>query len=187
MGCPLSVPWDEASPSGATTPADTIDTELQNLKISIRERLEDIIPGWSDDTICPKVLGGKGIAGLFGGKRATFSASGDGNVDAVFEAATDIIDIYYIRVDANLGADPTIAVDLLDIDATITGTSLAIIGVEKSEWTSVEIIYSGSGLMFEFHAANVKDTIDFAAGGNIIDVPLENIIATFDFWVAVIE
>jgi len=56
MGCPLSVPWDEASPSGATTPADTLDTELQNLKISIRERLEDLIPGWSDDAICPKVL-----------------------------------------------------------------------------------------------------------------------------------
>ncbi len=50
------IPWDEAGPSGATTPADTIDTELQNLKISIRERIEDVICDWADDSVNPKVL-----------------------------------------------------------------------------------------------------------------------------------
>jgi hypothetical protein len=50
------IPWDEAAPSGATTPADTIDTELQNLKISIRERIEDVICDWADDGVEPKTL-----------------------------------------------------------------------------------------------------------------------------------
>lgn len=52
-----SIAWAEGSPPGGSTPADTIDTELQNLKISIRERLEQIIPDWADDDVDPKTLG----------------------------------------------------------------------------------------------------------------------------------
>ncbi len=50
------VPWTEGAPVGASTPADTIDTELQNLKISIRERLEDLIDEWTVDGTDPKVF-----------------------------------------------------------------------------------------------------------------------------------
>ena len=51
-----TVPWTEGAPVGAATPADTIDTELQNLKISIRERLEDLIDDWTVDGTDPKVF-----------------------------------------------------------------------------------------------------------------------------------
>ena len=51
-----TVPWDEASPDGAITPAADIDVELQNLKTSVAERLEDVIPDWRDDLVDPKVL-----------------------------------------------------------------------------------------------------------------------------------
>lgn len=58
----FGIPWDEAAPSGATTPADTIDTELQNLKISIRERIEAVICDWADDSVDPKVLCGPDVS-----------------------------------------------------------------------------------------------------------------------------
>lgn len=51
-----TVPWDEGSPIGASTPANTIDTELQNLKISMRERLEDLINDWANDLVDPKTF-----------------------------------------------------------------------------------------------------------------------------------
>lgn len=52
------VNWNEASPIGATTPAADIDTELQNLKISIRERMNDLIGvgNWENDGVNPKVI-----------------------------------------------------------------------------------------------------------------------------------
>lgn len=193
MGCPLSVPWDEASPSGATTPADTIDTELQNLKISIRERLEDLIPDWSDDTVCPKVLAGGNIGGLFGKKRALFTADGAGAISAVFQSVTDIVDFYYIRVNATLGTGlSTISVNLLDIDSTITGTGLAIIGRATTEWSNIDldayyIDASATGLTFSFRPKDLFGTIEAAAGGTVADKPLENISATFEFWVAVLD
>jgi hypothetical protein len=51
-----TIPWDEASPDGAITPAADIDVELQNLKTSIRERIEDVIPDWANDGVDPKTI-----------------------------------------------------------------------------------------------------------------------------------
>jgi hypothetical protein len=51
-----TVPWDESSPDGAITPAADIDVELQDLKTSVAERLEQVIPGWRDDLVDPKVI-----------------------------------------------------------------------------------------------------------------------------------
>lgn len=51
-----SIAWNEAAPIGGSTSASTIDTELQNLKISVRERLEDAFPTWSTDGTDPKTL-----------------------------------------------------------------------------------------------------------------------------------
>lgn len=55
-----SVAWNEASPVGATTPAADIDTEFQNFKISIRERMNDLVGAgnWEDDGVEPKTLAG---------------------------------------------------------------------------------------------------------------------------------
>lgn len=55
---PYSIPWDETEPVGAVTPAADIDEELQELKVSIRERMNDIVGAgnWEDDLVDPKVV-----------------------------------------------------------------------------------------------------------------------------------
>jgi hypothetical protein len=45
--------WNESAPSGQL-PADQIDTAIQDDKIATRERLEQVIPGFSIDTVDPK-------------------------------------------------------------------------------------------------------------------------------------
>ena len=59
------VAWNEAAPIGATTPAADIDTELQNLKISIRERMDNLIGSgnWANDAVDPKVVQTQYFAG----------------------------------------------------------------------------------------------------------------------------
>ena len=52
-------PWDEDAPDGATTKANTIDTIIQDLKKSIKERMAGLLhadTGWEDDTADPKRL-----------------------------------------------------------------------------------------------------------------------------------
>ena len=70
-----TVAWNEASPAGSSTNANTIDTEFQNLKVSIRERMNDILHStgdWGTDGEQPKVLnlaaalGGPNVAQLIG-------------------------------------------------------------------------------------------------------------------------
>lgn len=54
-----NIAWDEASPPGASTNADTIDTEFQDLKESVRERMNDILDPltpWEDDLADPKLI-----------------------------------------------------------------------------------------------------------------------------------
>ncbi len=51
----FSVAWDESSPPGST-PADTIDTEIQDDKTAVRERIETLFPGWTDDGEDPKII-----------------------------------------------------------------------------------------------------------------------------------
>lgn len=60
-----SVAWNEAAPIGASVTAATIDTELQNLKKSVRERMNDILQGttsWETDATDPKKLLSHAIA-----------------------------------------------------------------------------------------------------------------------------
>lgn len=51
-----SISWDEGVPVGATTPAADIDTEIQKVKTSLRERLEDVLPDFDDDLLDPKKI-----------------------------------------------------------------------------------------------------------------------------------
>lgn len=50
---PYTNAWDEASPLGSA-PANTLDTIIQNKMKDIRERLQQIVPGWVDDDVDPK-------------------------------------------------------------------------------------------------------------------------------------
>jgi len=52
-----SIAWNEATPAGSTTNANTIDTEFHNLKTSIKERMNDILSNaWETDASDPKLL-----------------------------------------------------------------------------------------------------------------------------------
>lgn len=48
--------WDESAPIGATTPAADLDVIIQDLKIALRERLEQVIPDFGNDGVDPKVI-----------------------------------------------------------------------------------------------------------------------------------
>jgi hypothetical protein len=52
-----NIAWDETQPDGSEA-ANTLDTEIQELKESIRERLEDVIDDWTVDGTDPKTLNG---------------------------------------------------------------------------------------------------------------------------------
>ncbi len=52
-----SIAWNEANPIGASVNASTLDTELQNLKKSVRERMNNILSNaWETDANDPKTL-----------------------------------------------------------------------------------------------------------------------------------
>jgi hypothetical protein len=57
--------WNEAAPIGATTPAADLDVEIQNLKVSIRERMDEIVGtgNWANDGVQPKVVQTQYFAG----------------------------------------------------------------------------------------------------------------------------
>jgi hypothetical protein len=55
--CAYSVAWNEATPAGSSTNANTIDTEFHNLKISIKERMNNVLlNAWETDANEPKTL-----------------------------------------------------------------------------------------------------------------------------------
>ncbi|MEE8113333.1 MAG: hypothetical protein V3T23_03155 [Nitrososphaerales archaeon] len=52
-----SIVWDNTTPVGSSTNANTIDTELQNLKTSIQERMNNLTKNtWETDANDPKTL-----------------------------------------------------------------------------------------------------------------------------------
>ena len=68
-----SIVWNEAAPIGATVTAATLDTELQNLKKSIRERMNQLTStAWETDGDDPKKL----LSHAIGEPRAKVTASG---------------------------------------------------------------------------------------------------------------
>ena len=50
-------PWDESDPPGGQD-ANTADTEIQQVKVDVRERIETVLPGWADDLEDPKIFPG---------------------------------------------------------------------------------------------------------------------------------
>jgi hypothetical protein len=50
---PYQDEWDEAAPAGSAA-ANTLDTIIQNVKRSIRERMDDLAVGFGDDDTDPK-------------------------------------------------------------------------------------------------------------------------------------
>lgn len=50
-----SISWDETTPDGSEN-ANTIDTEIRQLKEAISERIVQVIPDWDNDGVDPKLL-----------------------------------------------------------------------------------------------------------------------------------
>lgn len=72
--------WNEAQPAGSEA-ANTLDTIIQNLKISIRERLEDLFPTWTSDATDPKLVNSNFIqvftSAAYSGRSATPARAGN--------------------------------------------------------------------------------------------------------------
>jgi len=49
--------WDESDPPGGQD-ANTADTEIQQVKVDVRERIATVLPGWADDLEDPKIFPG---------------------------------------------------------------------------------------------------------------------------------
>lgn len=90
-----SVPWDESTPIGAITPVSDIDTVIQNVKVSIRERMEQISPGWGNDLVDPKILNPQSI----NISEFLFLHGMFGSVDIIFTAGPDLMDQWQEIVD----------------------------------------------------------------------------------------
>lgn len=53
---PFGQAWNEAQPDGDTTLRSDVDTVIQNLKVAIRERLDQVITSFGNDLVDPKKL-----------------------------------------------------------------------------------------------------------------------------------
>ena len=73
---PYAKPWNESVPDGDDLVAD-LDTVVQDFKIAVRERLEDVIPGFSNDAVQPKTLAASALTPT-GVQRAKASVTGQG-------------------------------------------------------------------------------------------------------------
>ncbi len=93
-----NVAWNEATPVGSSVNANTLDTELQELKESVRERMDDLLDSttdWNNDAHEPKLLnlasalGGPDVGELIGTPSvARVYASGDQTIATA--SATDL-------------------------------------------------------------------------------------------------
>lgn len=112
-----SIPWDEADPPGATTPADTIDTELQELKVSIRERIEDVIPDWSNDAVDPKTIS------------TTTSSYSVYNADTGVEASNSVDkEVLFLLVTGTTDASGNLQIDFTNLTGSLTNTDWSLFG-----------------------------------------------------------
>lgn len=67
--------WNESLPDGSEN-ANTLETIIQDFKIAMRERLEDLIDNWTNDATDPKTFNAsKVLAAIATGKLATLAAT----------------------------------------------------------------------------------------------------------------
>ena len=87
-----AIAWNEAAPAGASVNASTIDTEFQNLKKSLRERMNDLTENtWETDANNPKTLSVSALAGtpnlavVYTGANFSIASGGGVTIDFVQE------------------------------------------------------------------------------------------------------
>lgn len=109
-----SVAWNESTPVGAATLASDIDLEIRNLKVSISERMSQLVD-WDTDATDPKVLlnaalpaggswntGGNDLEiadGLGWGGGAVIASSDDVVQQTALTALSDSVDTRFAEVD----------------------------------------------------------------------------------------
>ena len=160
-----SIAWNEASPAGASTAASTIDTELQNLKTSVKERMNDILDSstlWETDAHNPKLLDLTAIAGT-------------PKVARVFTGAA-----------FNLPTGATTTVDF--VQETLDTNAFHSNSVNPSRLTCALAGYYrvGVGLTVISGAGAIGATCSIAKNGsdvalNVIDFPAGPLTQTFSF------
>lgn len=89
--------WDETDPDGSIVAASDIDAEIQQVKTDVRERIEEVIPGWPDDSVEPKIMG-PGTARIIVDTNANQPASPDFAGQLFYDTTNDEL---YVGVDAS--------------------------------------------------------------------------------------
>ena len=165
---PYSISWDESSPIGASTAASTIDTELQQLKESVRERMNDLLDSstaWETDADNPKLLD---VTALVGTPKAAHAGTNtglsipDGVITAlayaqeVFDTGTfhdnstnntrmTIAIAGYYRLSANVGLVSGSAAGAASVTIRKNGssslvTNIAVFGTVENQTIAISVI-----------------------------------------------
>lgn len=119
-----TVAWDETAPAGADN-ANELDTFIQNDKIAVRERLEDLITDWAVDATDPKTM----KAGIFAaGSEALPSISSRAFPDSGIYFPGD--GLVYVSIQETLIAGFTgSGLSLDDINEMTSGAGVTIDGL----------------------------------------------------------
>lgn len=189
-----TVAWNEATPVGASTAADTIDTELQNLKKSVRERMNDILSNaWETDASDPKTIDPDAIDSMdkvILARGSNLSISDDtttsitwdsevSNNDSMFASGSPTIvtiqttGFYVLHLQLGWAVDSTGARSAsMDID----NTSLVPLNIRDAVATASTGTYHGCTVLLSMTAA---DTIRFqcyqSSGGGL------NLLSNYTF------
>lgn len=185
-----SVLWDNATPIGATTAAADLDTELQNLKISIQERMDDLIGAgnWANNAVEPKILtvtvptfvrAGASLLGVINETKFTGWATQE-DADGLYDVPTDnfiiaTTGVYLITANwrSTLAADANIAIMEIKKNGS---TSLKQSLHEKLDQTSPFAITNDHNVSFVI-TLTAADTIQcfgsvFGGAGGTLTVQL---------------
>lgn len=125
--------WDEAAPAGSVD-ANTIDTEIQNVKEDVRERMNNIVRDWDDDSVDPKPI--KIATGVFDDRPAEALPPDTG--EGYF--ATDLSTIYFFDGTQWVRFTP----NMLAVEQNLDGVGGAQVTLEETVDQVVSIRFSGT-------------------------------------------
>lgn len=146
---PYVVAWDEAAPSGATVDAATLDTEIQNFKIAVRERMDQLLSNqWGVDGDDPKL-----ISKIIG----SYSAY---NVDTTTETANVAEpEVMILEISGTTDANGELVVDFDNLTGTPTASEWQLIAaLSYSKSTRVDnVVLDAPNNELGFRVVRISD------------------------------
>jgi hypothetical protein len=124
-----TIAWNESAPLGSVA-ANTIETEFQNLKISIRERMNQILANdWDDDLDDPKVV--SKVAGTYHKYNVATATETDTETDPT---------VMFLEIGGTTDANGFLVVDMDNLTGTfVAGEWLLFAALSYSKHTRVDV------------------------------------------------